>query len=174
MACPDVADRPTRYTSVTIGPGRFLWKAPRTVRPNGHAMLAQQQSMAYWWSDPLLERAPHASACCATSRVRHIYIYICIYIYIVAIHIHMFTYVRVCIYFRLNIWCTVWNSCSRDPAGRPISAMFRRMGGMLLRTACPDVADRPTKHAWHGSPATLRRCTDMRCWQPMAHISGNK
>ena len=66
------------------------------------------------------------------------------------------------------------NPCSRDPAGRPISTIFRRMGGMLFRTACPDVADRPTKHAWHGSPAILSRCTDMRYWQPMAHVSGIK
>jgi len=66
------------------------------------------------------------------------------------------------------------NPCSRDPAGRPISTRLRRMGGMFFRTACPDVADRPTKYALHGRPATLRPRADMRDLQTMANISAIK
>jgi len=74
--------------------------------------------------------------------------------------------------YMASFWCTVWNSCSRNPAGRPISTVVRTMGGMLIRTASPDVADLPTKHAEHGGPAILHLCTDLREWQQMAHISG--
>ena len=42
-----------------------------------------------------------------------------------------------------SMYCTVWNSCIRDPAGRPI-ILFRISGGNQLMTACRSVVDRPT------------------------------
>ena len=50
----------------------------------------------------------------------------------------------VCMYCGLHvIYCTVRNSCIRDPAGRPIN-LFRISGGNKLMTACRSVVDRPT------------------------------
>ena len=42
------------------------------------------------------------------------------------------------------MYCTVWNSCSLDPVGRPIN-LLRALGGSKLTTACRGVADRRTK-----------------------------
>ena len=43
-----------------------------------------------------------------------------------------------------SIYCTVWNSCSLDPVGRPIN-LLRTLGGNKLTTACRGIADRQTK-----------------------------
>ena len=151
MARPDVVDRPTRYTSVTIGSGRFLWEAPRTGCPNGHAMLAQQTIHGI-----LVVKS--------ASR------------YIQAIHIHRFT--EVCmsieIYFRLNILvysmelipaagtlragrsapCSdEWVACFSGPHAQMLPIGPQKMHCMAAQPPCVPVRICAICRQWHIFPA---------------------